>query len=120
VQSAHAARRYTGRTDWAAIRELYNALLALTASPVVALNRAVALAEVEGAAAGLAALEQFAADSRLTAYQPYWAARAALLARTGATEAALQAYETAIALEEDPAVRRFLENARRALFAASR
>jgi RNA polymerase sigma-70 factor (ECF subfamily) len=113
VQSAHAARQYSGRADWAAILELYDALLALTGSPVVALNRAVALAEVQGAAAGLAALEQFAGDSRLVAYQPYWAARAALLARAGAAEAADQAYETAIALEEDEAVRRFLENARR-------
>lgn len=119
VQSAHAARRHSGRTDWAAILELYDALLALTGSPVVALNRAVALAEVAGATAGLGAFEQFAGDSRLIAYQPYWAARAALLARTGAAEAAAEAYATAIALEEDEAVRRFLENARRALFPVS-
>jgi len=113
VQSAHAARRFSGRTDWAAILQLYDALLALTASPVVALNRAVALAEVEGAAAGLAALRSLEDDARLAGYQPYWAARAALLARAGEREAADHAYDRAIAMETDPAVRRFLQDARR-------
>jgi RNA polymerase sigma-70 factor, ECF subfamily len=120
VQSAHATRRHTGRTDWPAILELYDALLALTASPVIALNRAVALAEVQGPAAALAALDAIAPDGRLTSYQPWWAARAALLARTGARAAAVSAYETAIALEEDEAVRRFLDRARRALFPSPR
>jgi RNA polymerase sigma-70 factor (ECF subfamily) len=115
VQSAHATRLHTGRTDWPAILELYDALYSLTASPVVALNRAVALAEVSGPAAGLAALDAIAADERLTAYQPWWATRAALLARTGATEAAASAYANAIALEEDEAVRAFLTAARNSL-----
>ena len=115
VQSAHATRLHTGRTDWPAILELYDALLSLTDSPVVALNRAVALAEVRGPAAGLAALDAIAPDARLAAYQPWWAARAALLARTGATAAAADAYETAIALEEDEAVRAFLTTAKRSL-----
>jgi RNA polymerase sigma-70 factor (ECF subfamily) len=115
VHSAHATRLHTGRTDWPAILELYDALLALTASPVVALNRAVALAEVQGPAAALAALDAIAPDARLAAYQPWWAARAALLARTGATHAAAEAYATAIALAEDEAARRFLQEARRAL-----
>ena len=115
MQSAHATRLHTGRTDWPAILELYDALLSLTDSPVVALNRAVALAEVRGPAAGLAALDAIAPDARLAAYQPWWAARAALLARTGATAAAADAYETAIALEEDEAVRAFLTTAKRSL-----
>ncbi|HEY4172717.1 MAG TPA: DUF6596 domain-containing protein, partial [Rhodopila sp.] len=56
IQSAHGVRRQTGRTDWAAIVGLYDALEALTGSPVVTINRAVAIAEVEGAAAGLVVL----------------------------------------------------------------
>ena len=86
VQSAHATRRITGRTDWAAMEELYDALLALTGSPVVAINRAVAIAETQGAAAGLAALDALSDDARLAEYQPYWAARAGLLARIGRRE----------------------------------
>jgi len=112
VQSAHAARRRTGRADWAAIERLYARLYAITRSPVVAINRAVALAEMRGPAAGLAALDDLAKDARLAEYQPYWAARAGLLARTGAIDAAEQAYERAIGLESDPAVRRFLQQRR--------
>ena len=115
VQSAHAVRRRTGRSDWAAIAALYDALLARTGSPVVAVNRAVAIAELRGAEAGLAALDALAGDARLAQYQPYWAARADLLARTGARGAADEAYARAIGLESDPAVRRFLERRRAAL-----
>src|SRR5215472_11495497 len=60
VQSAHVARRITGRTDWAAIERLYDALSAMTHSPVVAINRAIAIAETQGPAAGLAALDALA------------------------------------------------------------
>ncbi|RVD35250.1 RNA polymerase sigma factor, partial [Mesorhizobium sp. M4B.F.Ca.ET.019.03.1.1] len=112
VQSAHTARRRGGRTDWAAIRQLYDALLALAGSPVVAINRAVAIAEDEGAAAGLAALYVLGDDKRLDDYQPYWAARAGLLARLGTTGLAAEAYDRAIGLERDPAVRRFLQEKR--------
>ena len=113
VQSAHAARRLTGKTDWAAIVRLYDALLALTGSVVIAINRAVALAAYlngpSGATEGLAALEALKDDAQLAQYQPYWAARAALLARTGNAQAATEAYQRAIGLESDPAVRRFLQ-----------
>ncbi len=109
VQSAHAVRRRTGKADWAAIEQLYDALCALTGSPVAALNRAVALAETRGPAAGLAALDALASDARLADYQPYWAARADLLARSGAFDTALRAYQQAIGLERDPAVRHFLQ-----------
>ena len=60
VQSAHAVRRLTGRSDWAAIERLYDALSAITDSPVVAINRAVAIAETRGAEAGLARLDALA------------------------------------------------------------
>ena len=116
MQSAHAARRRTGRTDWAAIVQIYDSLLALTGSPVVAINRAIALAETEGPAAALAALDALAGDERLADYQPWWAARAGLLARGGDAEAAGQAYERAIGLESDPAVRRFLQRRKAAIF----
>jgi RNA polymerase sigma-70 factor, ECF subfamily len=109
VQSAHAVRRVTGRADWPAIAQLYEALHALTDSPVAALNRAVAMAEVEGPQAGLEALDAVAADARMSDYQPYWAARADLLARSGAIDEARKAYRRAIGLESDPAVRHFLQ-----------
>jgi predicted RNA polymerase sigma factor len=115
LQSAHVHRRRTGQANWAAIVRIYDALLELSGSPVVAINRALALAEVEGAAAGVAALEQLNGDARLTEYQPFWAARAELLARTGACADARHAYEVAIGLERDPAVRRFLQQRQAAL-----
>src|SRR5204862_8173032 len=88
VQSAHVVRRRTGRTDWAAIVQLYDALWTMTGSPVVAINRAIAVAELRGPAAGLAAMAAVADDARLDEYQPYWAARAGLLAQTGDVAAA--------------------------------
>jgi len=115
VQSAHVVRRRTGRADWDAIAQLYDALLALTDSPVVAINRAVAIAETRGAAAGLAALDEIAGDARLADYQPYWAARAGLLARLPDIAQADSAYQRAIGLEADPAVRHFLQARRGAL-----
>jgi RNA polymerase sigma-70 factor, ECF subfamily len=107
VQSAHAARRETGRTDWTAILGLYDELLRMTGSIVVAINRAVALAAVEGPRPALAALDEIAADRRLVDYQPYWAARADVLAQLGRGDAA-QAYERALGLTTDDAIRRFL------------
>ena len=84
VQSAHVARCRSGRANWAAVLEIYDALFAVTGSPVVAINRALAVAEVRGAQAGLAALPDPETDGRLAEYQPYWAARAELLGRAGA------------------------------------
>ncbi len=107
IQSAHAARRLTGRTDWAAISTLYDGLLALTGSPVVAINRAVAIANSEGPALGLAALNAATASAALDDVQAYWAARAELEARLGDPGAA-RSYARAIGLETDPAVRAFL------------
>lgn len=108
VQAVHAARRLTGRTDWAALVTLYDALALVGGSPVVALNRAVAIAETVGPRAALAGLDGVADDRRLADYQPYWAARAEFLAELGEAVAARAAYERAIGLERDPAVRAFL------------
>jgi RNA polymerase sigma-70 factor (ECF subfamily) len=63
---------------------------------------------VHGANAALKAIQELAADARLAEYQPYWAARAELLTRTGAHREAHDAYEMAIGLERDDSVRRFL------------
>jgi RNA polymerase sigma-70 factor, ECF subfamily len=108
IQSAHVARRLGGAATWPAIVGLYDHLLALTGSPVVALNRAAALAETDGPEAALAALDPLAADERLAAYQPYWAARGALLARAGRGAEAREALTRALGLADDPAVRAYL------------
>ena len=108
VQSVHAARRLTGATDWRAIAILYDALFALTASPVVAVNRAAAVAHAQGAAAGLKLLDEVWAQGGLAGFEPYWVARADLCAKTGDVEAARRAYHLAIGLQTDPASRAFL------------
>ena len=118
VQSAHVHRRRTGHANWEAVLQIYDALFAITGSPVVAINRALVVAELQGAQAALEAMPDPASDTRLVEYQPYWAARAELLANSGAHEDARHAYEIAIGLERDPAVRRFLER-RRAAFEVS-
>ena len=109
LQSAHVHRRRSGHANWADVARLYDALAALTGSPVVAINRALAIAELEDAASGLASMPDAAADARLVDYQPYWAARAELLSRTGALGEASRAYAIAIGLERDLAVRRWLQ-----------
>jgi RNA polymerase sigma-70 factor (ECF subfamily) len=108
LQSAHVYRCKTGHANWAEVVRLYDALFTLSESPVVSINRALAIAEMHGAGPALEIMPEAAADARLAEYQPYWAARAELLARTGAYVEARHAYEIAIGLERDPAVRRFL------------
>ena len=87
-------------------------------SPVVAVNRAVAIARSTNAANGLTQLDLISSDKRLQQYQPYWAARARLLAQAGRKAEALDAYQHAIGLETDAAVRRFLQRNRDALSAS--
>lgn len=115
LQSAHVERRRSGRGDWTPEVQLYDALYALTHSPVVALNRALAVAERDGPAAAIAIIHALSNDKRLAEYQPYWAARAALFARAGDQPEALHAYDMAIGLARDPAVRRFLQRQRDAV-----
>ncbi len=115
IQAVHAARLRTGRTDWLAIEQLYDALWAITGSAVVAINRAVAVAETRGPREGLDALDTVATDNQVLGYQPYWAARARLLLRCGNLDAADEAYTIAFGLERDPAVCDFLERQRQAL-----
>ena len=109
LQSAHVYRRRTGQPNWSEVVDLYDSLFAITGSPVVAINRSLAIAELRGPSAALHAMPDVASDARIADYQPYWAARAELLARTGACAEAGEAFEIAIGLERDPAVRRFLQ-----------
>jgi RNA polymerase sigma-70 factor (ECF subfamily) len=115
LQSAHVYRRRTGHANWPEVAHLYDALSVLTGSPVVAINRSLAIAELQGPGVALDALQELAADVRLAECQPYWAARAELLAKTGAYGEARHASEIAIGLERDPAVRRFLQKRRSSL-----
>jgi RNA polymerase sigma-70 factor, ECF subfamily len=109
IQSAHVARRMTGAPTWPAIVALYDHLIAMTGSPVALLNRALALAEVEGAQAALASLDPLTADHRMANYQPYWAALGMLSARAGRNADARESLTLAIGLSDDPAVRRHLQ-----------
>ncbi|MBC7896912.1 MAG: RNA polymerase subunit sigma-70 [Cytophagaceae bacterium] len=115
LQSAHVHRLAMGASNWADIVRLHDGLLAITGSPVVALNRALAIGELKGPAEALLELDTLATDARLAQYQPWWEARAEVLARMGDTAGARAAYALAIGLERDPAVRRFLQHARERL-----
>jgi RNA polymerase sigma-70 factor (ECF subfamily) len=108
IHLTHARRKAEARTDWAAILKLYDLLSLLRPGPVTAINRAVALSKVEGAEAGLIALEMLGGD-KLAGYRPWHAARAHLLARRGDPEGAAAAYRRALALNPARAERLFLE-----------
>jgi RNA polymerase sigma-70 factor, ECF subfamily len=96
-------------TDWTQIAELYGALARLNPSPVIELNRAVAVGLAASPAAGLALLEPLLGDSALERYQPLHAAHAELLSRAGDAEGAARAYERAIALSANDVERAELE-----------
>ena len=114
IKAAIAACHVTGDVaDWAQIALLYDRLLVLEPTPVVALNRAVALAEVGALDIAVQELQALATD--LGDYQPYFAALADVLARKGAREAALAAYARAIELAPSPQDAAFLERRRIAL-----
>ncbi|GEA88509.1 RNA polymerase sigma factor [Cellulomonas cellasea] len=111
IQAVHADAPDVASTDWAQVLALYDHLLALTGSPVVALNRAVALAEVEGPAVALAAVDPLG----LTTFHVLHAVRADLLRRLGRREEAVAAYDEALARCANGAERAFLERRRREL-----
>lgn len=110
ISAVHCRARSFAETDWGAISQLYGALHGLRPSPVVLLNRAVALSFAVDAQAGLEALSRLQADGALETYQPYHAARADLLARAGRTAEAEAAYRTALGLTDNQPERRFLEH----------
>src|SRR5438876_3373866 len=107
IQSAHAERARSGRTDWAAIVLFYEQLLRISSALGTRTGYAAGVAEANGPQAGLAVLESIDSEA-LSHYQPYWAVRAHLLQRLGKTREAADAYDRAIGLAEDPAVREFL------------
>src|SRR6516164_10320291 len=107
VQSVHAERARSGRTDWAAIALFYEKLIRISPALGTRVGYAAAVAETKGLEAGIAALESIDPEA-VSHYQPYWAVRAHLLQRLGKIREAAEAYDRAIGLSEDPAVREFL------------
>jgi RNA polymerase sigma-70 factor, ECF subfamily len=112
IQAVHADAAAAGATDWAQILAIYDQLQAIAPSPVVRLNRAVALAEVAGPAAALAAVEELTAAHDLDAYPPLHAVRADLLRRAGHPAAARAAWSRAIDLTSNPASRTLMARRR--------
>lgn len=110
IQSVHFSRSRRGWTDWRALAQIYEALARLKPTVGILVSRAAAVAEAFGAAVGLAALDELPVPL-VASYQPYWALRAHLLRRMGALDAAA-AFDRAIGLTDDPAVRDFLARRR--------
>jgi RNA polymerase sigma-70 factor (ECF subfamily) len=108
INAVHSVAPSTDSTDWQAILTLYDQLYELTPTPVVALNRAVALAEVRGPAAGLAAVDGLRSPA-LDSYYLFHAARADLLRRLRRDGEAKAAYATARSLTANPAEQAFLD-----------
>jgi RNA polymerase sigma-70 factor (ECF subfamily) len=109
VAALHAGAPSWAATDWPQIAALYGRLEELSPSPVVTVNRAVAVAQADGPHLGLALLSALDGDRRLDRYQPLHAARAELLARSGDTVAAAAAFRQAIELSRNEPERRALE-----------
>lgn len=109
IAAVHAEAASLEETDWAQIVGLYDELLRLNPSPVVALNRAVALAMHEGEEVGLMEVERLLASGELDGYHLLHAARADLLRRLGRTDQAIAAYRQALALAQQGADRQFLQ-----------
>ena len=107
IQSVHAERAHTGRTEWTAIAAFYDQLMQVAPSIGGAVARAAAYAEVRGPEAGLALLDQIDPQAVIS-YQPNWAVRAHLLQQLDRTQEAAKAFDRAIGLSEDDAVRAFL------------
>lgn len=114
IQSVHADRVRSGRTDWAAIALFYDHLIRLAPTTGARVAQAAAVAEASGPAAGLALLDALGGTA-VTTFQPYWAVRAHLLRLLDRAPAATAAYDRAIGLTENPAVRRFLVDRRAAV-----
>ncbi|MGZ3423306.1 MAG: RNA polymerase sigma factor [Polyangiales bacterium] len=111
----HTSAASVAETNWARIVEYYDALTALSPGPVVALNRAVALAEVGGLEAGRSALTPLESDPKLANYSFYWAARADIERRSGRTQEAKALYQRAITLAKSRAERLSYEKRMRTL-----
>lgn len=109
IAAVHAEAATAADTDWPQILGLYELLRRVTPSPVVDLNRAVALAQVAGPEAGLAAVDALGVDSAMAEYRFFHATRADLLRRLGRWDEAAVAYERALALATNGPERAYLE-----------
>ena len=109
VPAVHAEAPTIEATDWAEIAGLYDLLLRMRPSPVVELNRAVAIAMRDGAAAGLALVDDLLARGELDDYPLLYSARADLCRRLGRIDEAIAAYGQALALTKQRPERHFLE-----------
>jgi predicted RNA polymerase sigma factor len=107
IQSVHAERARSGRTEWTAIMLFYEQLIRISPTLGTRTGYAAAVGEANGPEAGLVALDGIDPDA-VSAYQPYWAVRAHLLQLLGKTREAGDAFDRAIGLAEDPAARQFL------------
>jgi RNA polymerase sigma-70 factor (ECF subfamily) len=107
IQSVHAERARSGRTDWNAIAVFYEQLIRISPTLGTRTGYAAAIAEAKSPKAGLATLDQIDLKD-VSSYQPYWAVRAHLLQRLGKVSEAADAFDRAIGLAEDPAIRQFL------------
>jgi RNA polymerase sigma-70 factor (ECF subfamily) len=107
IQSVHASRAVTGRTDWEAVALLYEGLVRLAPTVGALVGRAAAVAEARGPQTGLALLQELP-KAAVGTYQSYWALTAHLLARLGRSAEAADAYRSAIGLCDDPAMRAYL------------
>ena len=107
IQSVHAERARTGRIDWIPIANFYEQLIHISPTLGARIGHAAAVSEANGAISGLALLDAIDHAS-VSTYQPYWAVRAHLLQCMGRTNEAIDAFDRAIGLTEDPAVRNFL------------
>jgi predicted RNA polymerase sigma factor len=107
IQSVHAGRAKSGSTDWSAISTFYQQLITLSPTLGRRTGYAAAVSEAVGPRAGLAVLDAIELDA-VSSYQPYWAVRAHLLKQLGMTAEAVHAYDRAIGLTEDLAIRAFL------------
>ncbi|TAD79191.1 MAG: RNA polymerase subunit sigma-24, partial [Sphingomonadales bacterium] len=114
IQLTHARRAFDRVVDWSAVLRLYDVLVTLRPSPMVSLSRALALAQVAGAEAGLAALEALPAE-RLMLARPWHVARADLLVKSGRPGEAREALDAALALDPPRAERLWLERWRAGL-----
>ena len=112
IAGLHASARSVEDTDWASVVSLYDRLMAIAPSPIVALNRAIALAERDGADRGIAELRGIRDRERLDRYPFYPAAMGDLELRRGNRDAAREHFATAAALARSPMERRFLEKRR--------
>nr|WP_239479695.1 DUF6596 domain-containing protein [Actibacterium sp. 188UL27-1] len=117
IQSVHAARAVSGQTDWRALSQLYAGLRQLYPTVGAAVSHAAAVGEDAGPVQGLALLDQIAPEA-VAGFQPAWAVRAHLLARSGDVSQAATAYDRAIVLATDVPSRRWLEERRMAILAA--